>query len=199
MAKNLQSENWNFFWTLLGSRVSIQIIFFFKLILSCQQFDNCSHCLPPVSFTPVANLPPVSTTLGKLVANLIPVVHLDLRISPQIFEKIWNGLNGILWGWGGNWFMKKTRSKKSRDTVPIRNNNKKLVAAGPPLDRPAELGLHPEEQLQGARPAPTLHHHGGRTATRLALFNSSFYYILSATISFFSPVRFSHYNLISCP
>jgi hypothetical protein len=31
-------------------------IFFFKFILSCQQFDNCSHCLPPVS-----------TTLAKLV------------------------------------------------------------------------------------------------------------------------------------
>jgi hypothetical protein len=41
--------------------------FFFKLILSCQQFDNCSHCLPLVSFTPVANLPPLSTTLAKLV------------------------------------------------------------------------------------------------------------------------------------
>jgi hypothetical protein len=57
--------------------------------------------LPPVSLTPVANLPPVSTTLAKMVAkfgtggkfaagvvSLIPVVHLDLRISPRIFEKI---------------------------------------------------------------------------------------------------------------
>jgi hypothetical protein len=33
------------------------------------------------------HLPPVSTT---------PVVHLELRISPRIFEKIRNGLNGIL-------------------------------------------------------------------------------------------------------
>ncbi len=48
--------------------------------------------LPPVSLTPVANLLPVS---------LSPVVHLDLRISPRIFEKIRNGLNGILWGWEG--------------------------------------------------------------------------------------------------
>jgi hypothetical protein len=60
--------------------------------------------LPPVSListtlvklvekllTPVANLPPVS---------LIPVVHLYLRISPRIFEKIRNGPKGILWGWG---------------------------------------------------------------------------------------------------
>jgi hypothetical protein len=36
---------------------------------------------------PMANLSPVS---------LIPVVHLDSRISPRIFEKIRNGLNGIL-------------------------------------------------------------------------------------------------------
>jgi hypothetical protein len=65
----------------------------------------------------VANLPPVSTTQAKLVAkfaagvadtggkfaagcSLIPVVHLYLRISPRIFEKIRNGPNGILWGWG---------------------------------------------------------------------------------------------------
>jgi hypothetical protein len=53
--------------------------------------------LPPVSlipvatFTPVATLPPVS---------LILVVHLDLRISPRIFEKNLNGLKEILWGWG---------------------------------------------------------------------------------------------------
>ncbi len=45
-----------FFWTPLGSRVSILINFVFKFILSCQQFDNYSHCLPPVS-----------TTLAKLV------------------------------------------------------------------------------------------------------------------------------------
>jgi hypothetical protein len=48
--------------------------------------------LPPVSLAAVANLPLVS---------LIPVVHRDLRISPRIFEKIRNGPNGILWGWGG--------------------------------------------------------------------------------------------------
>ncbi len=37
------------------------------------------------------HLPPVSTT---------PVVHLKLRISPRIFEKNWNGRNGILRGLG---------------------------------------------------------------------------------------------------
>ncbi len=40
----------------------------------------------------VANLPPVS---------LIPVVNLELRISPRILEKIRNGPNGILRGFGG--------------------------------------------------------------------------------------------------
>ena len=49
--------------------------------------------LPLALLTPVANLPPVSTTLANWWQNLppvslIPVVHLDLRISPRIFEKI---------------------------------------------------------------------------------------------------------------
>ncbi len=37
------------------------------------------------------HLPPVSTT---------PVVHLELRISPRIIEKIQNGFNGVLRGLG---------------------------------------------------------------------------------------------------
>jgi hypothetical protein len=60
--------------------------------------------LLPVSLTPVANFPLVSTTLAKLVAkfaagvvdtsgklppvSLILAVHLDLQISSQIFDKI---------------------------------------------------------------------------------------------------------------
>jgi hypothetical protein len=39
------------------------------------------------------DLPPVSV-------SLTPVVNLELCISPRIFEKIRNGPNGILWGWG---------------------------------------------------------------------------------------------------
>ncbi len=42
-----QKNFYDFFWTPLGSTVSIYIIFY-KFILSCQQFDYCSHCLPPV-------------------------------------------------------------------------------------------------------------------------------------------------------
>ncbi len=80
-----------------------------------------------LSLTPVANLPPVSTTQGELLAKfsagvvdtggkfaaavvdtggklplvlLIPVVHLDFRISPQIFEKFEMILMLFLGAWG---------------------------------------------------------------------------------------------------
>jgi hypothetical protein len=45
--------------------------------------------------------------------SLIPVVHLDSRISPRIFEKIRNGLNGILWGWGETDSWKNQKEKIS--------------------------------------------------------------------------------------
>jgi len=48
------------------------------------------------------HLPPVSTT---------PVVHLDLRISPRIFEKNRNGSIGILRGLGETDSWKKQKSK----------------------------------------------------------------------------------------
>jgi hypothetical protein len=85
----------------------------------------CTHYLPPLSLTPVANLPPVSTSLAKLVEKFAAGVtdtggkvatgvvdtgsnfatgvvdtggalHLDLRLSPRIFEKFENtlGLGG---------------------------------------------------------------------------------------------------------
>jgi hypothetical protein len=53
------------------------------------------------------HLPLVSTT---------PVVHLELRISPKIFEKIRSGPNGIIRGLGET---EKTRSRKSHGTVPL--------------------------------------------------------------------------------
>jgi hypothetical protein len=86
---------------------------------------SLTPALPPVSLTPVANLPPVSTTQGELVAksaagvvdtvgkfaagvvdtggnlppvSLTPVVQLDLRISPRIFEKIRNDPTVIIRG-----------------------------------------------------------------------------------------------------
>jgi hypothetical protein len=70
--------------------------------------------LPPVSLIPVANLPPVSLTS---VANL-PPVHLGLQLSRKFSNKIQNDLNAIIRGLGEDDSRKKTRSKKSRDTVP---------------------------------------------------------------------------------
>ncbi len=49
-----------------------------------------------------SHLPPVSTT---------PVVNLELWISSRIFEKIRNGPNGILWGWGETDWRKKPEAK----------------------------------------------------------------------------------------
>jgi hypothetical protein len=55
------------------------------------------------------HLPPVSTK---------PVANLELRISPRIFEKIRNGPNLYSGAWG-KLIHEKTRSRKSRDTVPL--------------------------------------------------------------------------------
>ncbi len=69
--KSLQSEKFLLF--LLDTfgvvELAYRYIFFFKFILSCQQFDNCSHCLTPVSFTLAANLLPVSLTLVATSIN----------------------------------------------------------------------------------------------------------------------------------
>ncbi len=50
-------------------------------------------------------------------ATGVAVLHLEPRISLRLFEKIRYGRNGILGCLGGNWFMKKTGSRKFRDTV----------------------------------------------------------------------------------
>ncbi len=67
----------------------------------------------PVSKTPAANFaissPRVVCTcqkkqsvfhLSEPSAALTKLLGVELWISPRIFEKIGNGLNGILWGWG---------------------------------------------------------------------------------------------------
>ncbi len=59
---------------------------------------------PPVSLILGANLPPVSTTLAKLVAKfaagVVDIGGAPLLANISTFEKIRNGPNGILWGWG---------------------------------------------------------------------------------------------------
>ncbi len=70
---------------------------------SWQRWQIC-----PVSLTPVANLALVS---------LIPVLHLELQISPPVFRKIQNDPNIIFRDLGEADSWKKTCSKKSCDMV----------------------------------------------------------------------------------
>jgi hypothetical protein len=74
--------------------------------------------LPPVSLTPVANLP---------LVLLIPVVHLDLQISPRIFEKIRSGPNGILRGWGETDSKKKPEAKNLVTLSPFKLQGRKRL------------------------------------------------------------------------
>jgi hypothetical protein len=84
--------------------------FFFKFISSCQQFDNCSLCLPPVLLTPVANLLPVSTTLAKLMGEFAArVVYTNGKFATGVVD---TGGAALL----ANFFRK---FRKSRDTVPL--------------------------------------------------------------------------------
>jgi hypothetical protein len=59
-----------------------------------------SQGAPPIATTPVVNFATGTAVFVAPVKNLPSVVHLELRISPRIFEKIRNGPNGILRGLG---------------------------------------------------------------------------------------------------
>jgi hypothetical protein len=68
MAKIFKLKNLNHFvWTPLGSRVNTYINFCLQVQIKMNAALYCTHYLPPVLLTPVVNLPPVSTTLAKLV------------------------------------------------------------------------------------------------------------------------------------
>ncbi len=70
MEKIFKQKNFNnFVWAPLGSRVNIYINFCLQVHFKVSAAWNCSHYLLPVSLTLVANLPPVSTAQGKLVAK----------------------------------------------------------------------------------------------------------------------------------
>jgi hypothetical protein len=57
--------------------------------------------LPPLSLIPVAICHRVIDTGGKFATvSLTAVVHLDLRISPRIFEKIQIDPNVLSEAWG---------------------------------------------------------------------------------------------------
>ncbi len=150
MEKIFNQKNFhNFVWSPLGSRGNIYLNFCLQVHFQVSAAWYCSHYLPPVSTTPLANLPPVPLirrcqlrrwqiatgfnntrgTGGKICSrcrwhrwqicrrccwyrrqfatgvNLPPVLlttvaHLDLRISPRIFEKIRNDPDVIIRGLG---------------------------------------------------------------------------------------------------
>ncbi len=61
MEKIFNQKNLNYFiWSPLGSRENIYINFCFQVHFHVSAAWNCSNYLPPVSMTPVANLPLVS-------------------------------------------------------------------------------------------------------------------------------------------
>ncbi len=153
MEKTFKQKNFkNLVWTPLGSRVNKCIHFCLQVHFKVTAAWYCCQYLPPVSTTPVANLPPVLLiatgvvdTVGKFAAGINNASEnggkfatgvIDTGGAPWLtnisanFRKNskrskWNTL-----GLGGNWFMKKTRSKKSRDTVPLKcqqKNEKKKV------------------------------------------------------------------------
>ncbi len=83
----------------------------------CQQHKgNWWQNLSPVSLIPVANLPPVSL----IPASICHRCHWLANISAN-FRKKSKWSQCYYQGLGGRWFMKKTWSKKSRDTVPLSN------------------------------------------------------------------------------
>ncbi len=103
MEKIFNQKNFNnFVWSPLGSSGNIYIKFCLQVHFQVSAAWYCSHYLPPVSLTPVANLSLVSLT---------PVVHLDLRISPRIFVKIRNDPNVIFMGLGEGDSWKKPEEK----------------------------------------------------------------------------------------
>ncbi len=67
MEKIFKQKNCNnFVWAPLGSRVSIYKHFCLQDHFKVSAAWYCSHSLPPVSTTPVANLPPVSLIPGAI-------------------------------------------------------------------------------------------------------------------------------------
>jgi hypothetical protein len=93
MEKIFNQKNFNYFvWTPL-SRVNIYINFCLQVHFKVSAARYCSHYFPPVS--------------------LIPVVHLDLQISPRIFRKIRHDPNVIFRGLGEGDSWKKSEAKIS--------------------------------------------------------------------------------------
>jgi hypothetical protein len=134
MEKIFNQKNYNnFVWSPLGSRGNIYINFCLPVHFQLSAAWYCSHYLPPVSTTQGALVAKfaagVVDTGGKFGAGVIwyrrqfatgskfatgvvdTAVHLDLRISPRIFEKIRNDPNVIIRGSGEGDSWKKPEAK----------------------------------------------------------------------------------------
>ncbi len=126
MEKNNHHKSFNYFvWTPLGSELTYRyILAIFKFTLRSPQpvIDNNNNLLFSFFATCINN---TSESGGKICRRCwwhwCHRCHwyLDFWGSPRIFEKIQNGPNWILWGWGETDSWKKNRSKKSHDTVPL--------------------------------------------------------------------------------
>ncbi len=75
------------------------------------------------------------------------MVHLELLISPRIFEKIRNGHSGTLRGLG-KLIHEKTRSRKSRDTVPLSPQK----SWGPQFENPEIINQKLQKRFVSANP-----------------------------------------------
>jgi hypothetical protein len=84
MAKIFKQKNFNYFvWTPSGRRVNIYINFCLQVQFKNAAARYCTHYLPPVLLIPVANLPPVSRTLAKLVEKFAArVIDEELLSAP---------------------------------------------------------------------------------------------------------------------
>ncbi len=86
MVKIFKLKNFNYFvWTHLGSRVNIYVNFCLQVQFKMTAAWYCTHYLPPVSLTRVANLPP---------ASLIPVAICHWRCCHR-----WQICHRYRWLW----------------------------------------------------------------------------------------------------
>ncbi len=122
MEKTFKQKNFNnFVLTPLGSRVNIYIIFCLQVHFKVSAVWYCCHYLPPVSTTPVAKMGEKFVTGVADTGGAPWLANISANFRKNSKRSKWNTL-----GLGGNWIMKKTRSKKSRDTVPLNYENQNL-------------------------------------------------------------------------
>ncbi len=140
LEKIFNQKNFNYFvWTPLGSRVTININFCLQIHFKEYAAWYCFHILPPVSLIPVANLPPVSTTLAKLVANChqcrwyrrCTLTCEYLREFSKKFETVLMGYSGS----GEKMTHEKNQKQKISLLCPFMSPHLTLVSTRPRIER----------------------------------------------------------------